>query len=107
MPIARPASPVYGFVIPRSLLEAAAQCTNGTAAVLTAQYDNLRDSVNAKDTPLTPQTSTFFGSTGAPVFVQKAAFPTCVESTVESPIYAQPRPENGSVIIRIVITESS
>jgi hypothetical protein len=70
---------------------ASAQCTNGPAAVLTAQYDNSRDSVNSNETCLTPSSSTFYGSNGTtPIFIQQAAFPTLLSSGTESPIFGQP-----------------
>jgi hypothetical protein len=79
------------FAFAVSSVPALAQCTNSPNAVLTAQYDNNRDNVNADETCLTPASGTFFATDGVtPIFVQKALLPTTLPSGVVSPIYAQP-----------------
>jgi hypothetical protein len=75
------------LALPRS---GAAQCTNGTLSILTAQYDNLRDSVNSDETCLTPNAGTFYATDGVtPTFVVQATFQALLSGS-ESPIYAQP-----------------
>jgi hypothetical protein len=79
---------------------ARAQCSNGPVYVLTGQYNDLRDSVNANETCLTPTSSTFFAADGVtPIFVQKAAFPTTIGAEgSEFAIMAQPLYVQGVTI---------